>query len=405
MVEVPRLHNELLDVLPVLPPEVQHPRDAAVVGEHERIVLLRVLLANAPGEKDALADGLPLPEVRQEAPVPRGHGMLEAEQRLAQLRGRCLDAQGRVNAGQQGAHGARGPGERHLRGALIALEEQLPGLDEGPEDLIENVLVALCHPVVGALVHDGQACADHPPESLFEADQTLQELAIVVRLACSYDRRNCVCCLRLYDHVGLEEPLLVQQARHPEDAPDVRRGYRAVGVDARPVVEHRAGVVDHRRPPQPLAQRQQGPRDEAGQRLWSGAGRPTWPAAHVPVLAVADTSAIVQCRAAPVTDHDVADNREGPFQQVLRHELEGALVATSAHAGLQVRIAVQVSSEIAGDGHAGQHGGQLGEDFEGRAVERLYANGISAGQEAVLVDLPQAAAAADVHFEEAAAGR
>jgi len=72
-------------------------------------------------------------------------------------------------------------------------------------------------------------------------------------------------CLGLDDDVRLEDPLLVDQARQAHDAADVGHLHGAVLVQARPVVHHRALVVEHRRPLEPLVQHQVRLREKSGQ--------------------------------------------------------------------------------------------------------------------------------------------
>mmetsp|Transcript_79683 Transcript_79683/g.207786 ORF Transcript_79683/g.207786 Transcript_79683/m.207786 type:complete len:279 (-) Transcript_79683:737-1573(-) len=201
--DIARLHHEVLDIRPMLPPEVQYSRDHAVEGPHQGLVLLAGLTAHRPRQQDPLPDAHRAPHLGQEFPMSRGHGELELPQSVPELLRRHLDAARCVDGRQQRAHRPRGPGQgagrgrrgtvasavlRHVLG--VSIESQWPGLDQRPQDLVENVFAAFRCAGLVTLVHDWQTSPHHAPHGLLEEHQLVQQLVVVVRRARRNDRRD-----------------------------------------------------------------------------------------------------------------------------------------------------------------------------------------------------------------------
>mmetsp|Transcript_116165 Transcript_116165/g.335485 ORF Transcript_116165/g.335485 Transcript_116165/m.335485 type:complete len:517 (-) Transcript_116165:1495-3045(-) len=105
MGNVARLHHEVLDVLPVLPAEVEHTRDHPIEGSDEGVVVLTVAgLADRAADENALANVRGANEFVDELLVFHRHGQFEFGHRLPQLLGRGLNPQGGIYTRQQGAH-------------------------------------------------------------------------------------------------------------------------------------------------------------------------------------------------------------------------------------------------------------------------------------------------------------
>mmetsp|Transcript_40830 Transcript_40830/g.86931 ORF Transcript_40830/g.86931 Transcript_40830/m.86931 type:complete len:235 (-) Transcript_40830:667-1371(-) len=169
------LHDKVLHILPVLPTEVQHPCDATVEGAHQRVVNVVGLRCHGPAEEDAVPDRGSLAQLRDQGAMFHRHGNLESRDRLAQLLRGHLDAESRIHTRQQRAHRARGSGQLSWRGAPFAglLKDQWPGLDERPQDLVEDVLAALGVSVLASLVHNRQADPHDAEQGFLERHQVL----------------------------------------------------------------------------------------------------------------------------------------------------------------------------------------------------------------------------------------
>mmetsp|Transcript_71425 Transcript_71425/g.209710 ORF Transcript_71425/g.209710 Transcript_71425/m.209710 type:complete len:737 (-) Transcript_71425:247-2457(-) len=385
--DVPGLHDEVLHVLPVLPAEVEHARNAPVEGPLQGLRVAGV--GRRLGEPDdAVADRLLGAERREEVAVLLRHGFLEEHEGVAEPLRRDRDAERRVHAGEQGAHRPRRPGELLLRRLARAVEDQLPRLDERPQDLVEDVLGALRGSVFGALVHDRQAGPHHAPERFLERDEVVEELLLAVGEAHADDGRHRVRGLRLDHDVRLEEPLLVQETREAVDAADVARRDRAVGVDPRPVVQDRAAVVNHGRPLQLPAQQQHGLGQERGQLVRCLHGGAAGAAAAKLRGAALHTGAELQGAAPPVRDHRVPHHAEGALHLLLGEVLDRRVVAAGDHARLNRQVAVQVAPQGAGDPQRRQQVRHLDEDLPGGPVQRLDVDRVARREEAVGIYVP-----------------
>mmetsp|Transcript_153839 Transcript_153839/g.493344 ORF Transcript_153839/g.493344 Transcript_153839/m.493344 type:complete len:274 (+) Transcript_153839:2137-2958(+) len=189
----------------------------------------------------------------------------------------------------------------------------------------------------------------------------------------------------------LEEPLLVVQARQPHHAADVGHGDRTIFVNAGPIVQHGTRVVDHRGPLQVLAQSQHRLRQEGRQhdlRIVDAAGAPLQ-LSLAALIRRDHPGAEGQRSAPPIGDHGVPHDAEGSLDLVVGEPLKGVGLTGPQHAGLQLRIAVQLLAELACEAQGWQKLAELREGLEDGAKQGLDANGVASGQEAERLNLPE----------------
>mmetsp|Transcript_116163 Transcript_116163/g.335475 ORF Transcript_116163/g.335475 Transcript_116163/m.335475 type:complete len:315 (+) Transcript_116163:646-1590(+) len=191
--------------------------------------------------------------------------------------------------------------------------------------------------------------------------------------------------------MGLEEPLLVNEACQPQYATNVRHGDRAVLVDASPVVKHRARVVNHRRPADLPAQQYHRPRKERGQPINGSANgaRAARRGLHHVGVNSSQALAVVQRPGAPIGDHHVARHAEGSLNLVVAQTLQRAGLAAPQQPLLDFGVAVELGAQRPGEAHGGQEVHEVDKRLEGCADERLHGHRVPGGQEAGALDLPQ----------------